>query len=97
MSMDNQLIEWADAEGCFPRIRQPMALQAGARGRRSVQLSTRESEVLQCLAAGDSNKMIARTFDLSLHTVKRHVANILGKLDVRSRGQAAAWLRSQAT
>jgi DNA-binding NarL/FixJ family response regulator len=54
-------------------------------------LSAREREVLQRLAAGDSNKAIARALDLSPHTVKRHVANILDKLDLRSRGQAAAW------
>ncbi|HIV73178.1 MAG TPA: LuxR C-terminal-related transcriptional regulator [Candidatus Aquabacterium excrementipullorum] len=54
-------------------------------------LSTRELEVLARLAAGDSNKLIARAFDLSPHTVKRHVANILDKLGVDSRGQAAAW------
>jgi LuxR family transcriptional regulator, maltose regulon positive regulatory protein len=54
-------------------------------------LSQREWEILGRLAAGDSNKLIARAFDLSPHTVKRHVANILLKLDLRSRGQAAAW------
>lgn len=54
-------------------------------------LSPRELEVLQCIAQGDSNKQIARTLGLSTHTVKRHVANILDKLDLRSRGQAAAW------
>lgn len=54
-------------------------------------LSEREVEVLGRIAAGDSNKLIARAFDLSPHTVKRHVANILDKLDLRSRGQAAAW------
>ncbi len=57
------------------------------------QLSEREREVLQRIAAGDSNKLIARSFELSPHTVKRHVANILDKLDLRSRGQAAAWYR----
>lgn len=56
-------------------------------------LSEREREVLARLAAGDSNKLIARAFDLSPHTVKRHVANILDKLAVDSRGQAAAWYR----
>ena len=56
-------------------------------------LSAREREVLQCLAAGDSNKVIARTLDISPHTVKRHVANILDKLALSSRGQAAAWWR----
>ena len=53
-------------------------------------LSPRELEVLRLIAAGDSNKLIARAFDLSPHTVKRHVANILDKLGVQSRGQAAA-------
>jgi LuxR family maltose regulon positive regulatory protein len=57
-------------------------------------LSQREREVLQRLAAGDSNKLIARAFDLSPHTVKRHVANILDKLCLSSRGQAAAWFRA---
>ena len=54
-------------------------------------LSVREVEVLKLIAAGDSNKLIARAFDLSPHTVKRHVANILDKLGLQSRGQAAAW------
>jgi LuxR family maltose regulon positive regulatory protein len=58
-------------------------------------LSPRELDVLRRIAAGDSNKLIARAFDLSPHTVKRHVANILGKLGVDTRGQAAAWYRSR--
>ncbi|WP_374437931.1 LuxR C-terminal-related transcriptional regulator [Inhella sp.] len=56
-------------------------------------LSARELEVLARIAAGDSNKLIARRFELSPHTVKRHVANILHKIAVDSRGQAAAWFR----
>ncbi len=63
---------------------------------RSALLSLREEEVLARIAAGDSNKLIARAFDLSPHTVKRHVANILDKLGAASRGQAAAWYRRQA-
>ncbi|MEO8526058.1 MAG: LuxR C-terminal-related transcriptional regulator [Caldimonas sp.] len=59
-------------------------------------LSPRELEVLRHIAAGDSNKLIARAFDLSPHTVKRHVANILDKLVLESRGQAAAWYREHA-
>jgi LuxR family transcriptional regulator, maltose regulon positive regulatory protein len=58
-------------------------------------LSRRELEVLARIAAGDSNKLIARAFDLSPHTVKRHVANILGKLGVASRGRAAACWHTQ--
>jgi LuxR family maltose regulon positive regulatory protein len=65
-----------------------------ARGVARGALSSRECEVLERIAAGDSNKLIARAFDLSPHTVKRHVANILDKLALDSRGQAAAWYRS---
>jgi LuxR family maltose regulon positive regulatory protein len=57
------------------------------------ELSDREREVLQRVAQGASNKEIARELDLSLHTVKRHVANILGKLDCVSRRQAAELVR----
>lgn len=68
---------------------------AGAAGAAGVgPLSSREVEVLGRIAAGDSNKVIARAFDLSPHTVKRHVANILDKLALSSRGQAAAWYRA---
>jgi LuxR family maltose regulon positive regulatory protein len=51
-------------------------------------LTDREREVLARIAAGDSNKLIARSLDLSPHTVKRHVANILGKLNVETRSAA---------
>jgi DNA-binding NarL/FixJ family response regulator len=60
-----------------------------------VRLSSREREVLQHIATGHSNKGVARVLALSPHTVKRHVANILDKLGVQSRGQAAAWWLSQ--
>ncbi|HSI60131.1 MAG TPA: LuxR C-terminal-related transcriptional regulator, partial [Ideonella sp.] len=59
-------------------------------------LSAREREVLQLMAAGDSNKLIARALDISPHTVKRHVANILDKLDLPSRAAAGAWLQRHA-
>lgn len=58
-------------------------------------LSQREAEVIAQIAAGASNKHIARALDLSPHTVKRHVANILDKLGLNSRGEAAAWFNSQ--
>lgn len=60
-------------------------------------LSAREREVLDGIAVGASNKHIARALDISPHTVKRHVANILDKLALASRGQASAWLRDAAT
>lgn len=56
-------------------------------------LTEREYEVLARIGAGDSNKLIARSLNLSPHTVKRHVANILGKLNVATRGAAATLFR----
>ena len=63
-----------------------------------VGLTEREREVLSRMAVGDSNKLIARRFDLSPHTVKRHVANILDRLGVDTRGQAATrWRNSMGS
>jgi LuxR family maltose regulon positive regulatory protein len=59
-------------------------------------LTEREREVLARVAQGDANKDIARRLDLSLHTVKRHIANILGKLDCVSRRQAGELYRQYA-
>jgi LuxR family maltose regulon positive regulatory protein len=51
-------------------------------------LTTREIEVLRLVAAGASNQRIAEALILSVGTVKKHVNNILAKLDVHSRTQA---------
>ena len=52
-------------------------------------LSERELEVLQWLASGASNREIGRRLYIAESTVKRHVYNIFGKLNVRNRTQAA--------
>jgi DNA-binding NarL/FixJ family response regulator len=57
----------------------------------SPQLSGRESSVLRCLIEGDSNKSIARKFDIAEATVKVHVKAILRKIHVQNRTQAAVW------
>ena len=57
-------------------------------------LTEREREVLQLLADGASNRQIADYLVLSVHTVKKHVLNICGKLGVQSRTQALAKARS---
>jgi two-component system, NarL family, nitrate/nitrite response regulator NarL len=54
-------------------------------------LSPREREVLAALARGASNKDMARQFDLAESTVKIHVQNILRKLKLNSRVQAAVY------
>ena len=53
-------------------------------------LTSRELEVLQMLAAGLSNKEIAARLNISEHTVKFHVASILGKLGAASRTEAVS-------
>jgi DNA-binding NarL/FixJ family response regulator len=53
-------------------------------------LTRREQEVLQMLAAGLSNKEIAARLNISDHTVKFHVASILGKLGAASRTEAVS-------
>jgi DNA-binding CsgD family transcriptional regulator len=53
-------------------------------------LSARELEVLGLVAQGLSNGRIATALVISEHTARRHVANILKKLDAPSRAAAAA-------
>jgi DNA-binding NarL/FixJ family response regulator len=53
-------------------------------------LTPRESEVLQMLASGLSNKEIAARLTISEHTVKFHVASILGKLGAATRTEAVS-------
>ena len=78
------------------RTREAQAESAALR-KRIASLTPREREVLAAVAAGSGNKHIARALDLSLHTVKRHIANILDKLDCASRGQAAEIYRRSAS
>jgi DNA-binding NarL/FixJ family response regulator len=52
-------------------------------------LSPREREVLSCLAEGMSNKEIGRRLAISEGTVKNHMSQVLGKLQVMDRTQAA--------
>jgi DNA-binding NarL/FixJ family response regulator len=57
----------------------------------ATRLSQREREILALVARGLTNAEIAKRLDLSDHTVKRHVANILMKLDLSSRAAAATF------
>jgi DNA-binding NarL/FixJ family response regulator len=53
------------------------------------QLTEREREILALLARGASNREISETLYIAGGTVKNHLSNILGKLGVRDRTQAA--------
>jgi len=54
-------------------------------------LTIREHEILALIAEGLSNKLIARALDISPGTVKVHVKNVLRKLNLNSRVEAAVW------
>jgi DNA-binding NarL/FixJ family response regulator len=56
-----------------------------------VPLTQRETQVLRHVALGLSNKEIARSLEISVETVKEHVQNILRKITVTDRTQAAVW------
>lgn len=56
-------------------------------------LTERETEVLSLIGRGKANKEIARALNIGEETVKSHVSNILSKLSVNSRTQAALYAR----
>jgi DNA-binding NarL/FixJ family response regulator len=56
-----------------------------------VRLTRREMDVLRLVAGGLSNRQVAKDLGLSAGTVKVHVSNILGKLNVSTRTEAAVW------
>jgi two-component system nitrate/nitrite response regulator NarL len=65
--------------------------EAAAKQRDLAALTDREKEILQGLAQGLSNKLIARNLDITEATVKVHVKNLLKKLGFHSRLEAAVW------
>jgi DNA-binding NarL/FixJ family response regulator len=56
-----------------------------------VPLTQRETQVLRHVALGLSNKEIGKSLEISVETVKEHVQNILRKITVTDRTQAAVW------
>jgi two-component system nitrate/nitrite response regulator NarL len=73
-----RLVGRAAPEPASPRPAAPFA-----------ELTPREREILECIADGMSNKMIARALEITDGTVKLHVKAILRKLGMRSRVEAA--------
>jgi DNA-binding NarL/FixJ family response regulator len=61
---------------------------------RSLALTAREAQILRLLELGRSNRDIAARLDIAVHTVKNHVHNLLTKLRVSTRAEAAALSRS---
>ncbi|HFQ13266.1 MAG TPA: two-component system response regulator NarL [Gammaproteobacteria bacterium] len=60
--------------------------------RENIHLTGREEQILALIAKGMSNKLIARKLDIVESTVKVHVKNLLRKLKLRNRLEAAIWM-----
>ena len=84
---------------CSPRAaatlsRQVATLSRNGRGSSGPDLTSRELQIADLVDRGLSNKGIARRLGIQATTVKNHVHNILAKLKVHRRGEAAAHVRS---
>ena len=100
LDTSNTLNTWASAEPSPARPDFTSHLRSGMvpdrndsagnpEGRRQIELSARENEILGCLVSGHSNKIIARKLDIAEATVKVHVKGLLRKMQVSNRTQAA--------
>ncbi|MDH6463717.1 two-component system nitrate/nitrite response regulator NarL [Micromonospora sp. A200] len=85
---------------CPPPVAAALVRRMGQHGRDmgvrtgASRLTTREREILGLIDEGMSNKDIARKLNIEIRTVKNHVHNLLEKLKVHRRGEAAALLRA---
>jgi DNA-binding NarL/FixJ family response regulator len=71
------------------------ALSPPASGSLESDLTPREQQVLQLLAQGAENREIANSLGISERTVKNHITNILTRLGLKNRTQAALWAQRQ--
>jgi DNA-binding NarL/FixJ family response regulator len=80
------------ASGSAPFVKIAASMEPrDTRAARDSGLTPRESQVLSHVAFGLSNHEIARSLQISVETVKEHVQNLLRKLAVSDRTQAAVW------
>ena len=86
--VDGQTVVAPEMTSVLARVVKGGKVEPG-RADRFSSLTPRELEVLRHLAEGQSNKEIARALGITGGTVKLHVRSILGKLEVRSRVEAA--------
>ena len=82
--------ELSAAQAIRDRLASSAEPRLSTAGRDKSGLTAREIEVLRLISSGLSNQAIAQRLCISEHTVHRHVANTLSKLDVPSRSAAVA-------
>ncbi len=78
-------------DGILHRIKDTMSRRRERVDRSEIPLTNRELQVLRHVALGLSNREIGHSLGISIETVKEHVQNILRKVDVADRTQAAVW------
>jgi DNA-binding NarL/FixJ family response regulator len=75
----------------FDEIARESVANGMSHGHESVRITPREREVIDLIAEGMSNKAIAKSLEISVHTVKSHLRNIMEKLTLHSRLQIAVY------
>jgi len=71
----------------------PASFDSNPEAQNSLGISPREMEVLELMAAGQSNKEIAASLNVSPNTIKTHIANLFEKLAVKRRTEAISRAR----
>ncbi len=79
----------------FTQIAQAAVARGEAAALEAVRMTQREREVIALIAAGMSNKEIAKQLRIATDTVKSHVRNVMDKLALHSRLQIAVYAHSQ--
>jgi DNA-binding NarL/FixJ family response regulator len=74
-----------------PRVASSLLAEVRGRGAPDDILTLREKQVLELVRGGNANKHIARQLDITERTVKAHVTNIMQRIGVSDRTQAALW------